>query len=492
VLATDSGPEGPLLMKLRTRIAVTYISLTVAGVVLVSVISSWQIRQFLVTRSMATLVSHVDLFTRQIEQGVLPYDGQAGSDTMLSTFSSSIGVRLSLINARGLVIFDSNIRRDSLRFLENHATRPEIVAAQREGRGSDQRRSASTEREYIYAARRLAMPAGSALEGGYIRLALPAGDVQSLDGQIQTIVWMIGFAVVLIVAFVSLHVAGRITRPIMEIARTTHAISRGDLTVRVQAGGGDEIASLAAGINEMAATLGEDMERQRKLERVRSEFLGNVSHELRTPIFSIQGFLETLMDGAVDDPAVNRDFLAKAHRHAERLNALLNDLIEISRIESGEMKMSFRWFLVNEFLEGLSDDLRPLAERKKISLVVEYPAVPDLRVFGDRDRLKQVMVNLIENALKYTEPGGTIRVNVGLEEDFAAFVVADTGIGIAEEHLGRIFERFYRVDKDRAREVGGTGLGLAIVKHIVEAHGGTIAVRSEPGKGSVFTFTVKR
>ena len=306
------------------------------------------------------------------------------------------------------------------------------------------------------------------------------------------IVWIIGCTVVLIVALVSLHVAGRITRPIMEIARTTHAITRGDLQARAKTDGGDEIGSLAAGINEMAETLGEDLERQRKLERVRSEFLGNVSHELRTPIFSIQGFLETLLDGAVDDPAVNRDFLGKAHRHAERLNALLNDLIEISRIESGEMKMSFRWFLANELLSGVNEDLRPLADRKQIALILEYPAVTDLRVFGDRDRLKQVMVNLIENAVKYTESGGSIRVSVRLEADHAAFVVADTGIGIAEEHLGRIFERFYRVDKDRAREVGGTGLGLAIVKHIVEAHGGTISVQSEPGTGSVFTFTVKR
>ena len=353
VLVTGSGLERPFAMKLRTRIAVTYITLTVAGVVLVSVISSWQIRQFLAARSTATLESQVDLFARQIERGILPYDGLASSDSLLSTFSTSIGTRLSLIDASGLVIFDSDITRDSLVLLENHARRPEIVAAKRDGKGADHRKSASTGSEYIYAARHLSMPAGSTLEGGYVRLALPAGDVQTLDAQVQTIVWIIGCTVVLIVALVSLHVSGRITRPILEIARTTHAITRGDLHARATAGGGDEIGSLAAGINEMAETLGRDMERQHKLERVRSEFLGNVSHELRTPIFSIQGFLETLLDGAVDDPAVNRDFLGKAHRHAERLNALLNDLIEISRIESGEMKMSFRWFLANDFLAAV-------------------------------------------------------------------------------------------------------------------------------------------
>ena len=479
-------------MKLRSRIAITYITLTVAGVVLVSFISSWQIRQFIATRSTRTLFAQAELFTRQMEHGLLLCDGRSSTDSMLTSSAAAIGVRMTIIDKDGRVVYDSAVLRDSLRYLENHAFRPEIQAARTQGTGSDRRVSHTTDAEYVYVARRLSLPAGHPLEGGVLRLALPAADMQALDSQVQRIVWMIGLVVVAIVAVVSLQVAGRITRPIQRIARTTAAITRGNLEARVPEGGKDEIASLAASINEMARTLGADLERQRKLERVRTEFLGNVSHELRTPIFSIQGFLETLMDGAVDDPAVNREFLAKAHAHAERLNALLNDLIEISRIESGEMKLSFRWFALNPFLEGVHDDMHPLAERKQIALTTEYPGVPDLRVYGDRDRLKQVMTNLIENAVKYTEQGGKVRVGVLLEKDQALISVTDSGIGIADEHQGRIFERFYRVDKDRSREVGGTGLGLAIVKHIVEAHGGVITVQSEPGKGSVFTFTVKR
>ena len=479
-------------MKLRSRIAVTYITLTVAGVALVSVISSWQLRQFIITRSTRTLAAQAELFGRQVEQGLLLCDGQPASDQVLAASASALGARLTVIDRDGRVIFDSAVRRDSLRFMENHAFRPEVQAARKHGTGSDRRVSHTTDQEYVYVARRLAFPAGHALEGGVLRLALPAADMQALENQVQSIVWLIGLVVVVIVAIVSLQIAGRITRPIQRIARTTAAITRGNLEARVQEGGKDEIASLAASINEMARTLGADLDRQRKLERVRTEFLGNVSHELRTPIFSIQGFLETLMDGAVDDPAVNREFLSKAHAHAERLNALLNDLIEISRIEAGEMKLSFRWFTLNPFLEGVDEDMHPLADRKQITLTTEYPGVPDLRVYGDRDRLKQVMVNLIENAVKYTEAGGRVHVGVQLEKDQALISVSDSGIGIAEEHHGRIFERFYRVDKDRSREVGGTGLGLAIVKHIVEAHGGTITVQSEPGKGSVFTFTVKR
>jgi two-component system phosphate regulon sensor histidine kinase PhoR len=224
----------------------------------------------------------------------------------------------------------------------------------------------------------------------------------------------------------------------------------------------------------------------------RSEFLANVSHELRTPIFSIQGFLETLLDGAVDDPTVNREFLDKAHRHAGRLNALLNDLIEIARIESGEMKMSFRYFSIGEFLLGVIEEMRGQAEKRNLSLSLSPGIRPDELVYGDRDRLKQVMVNLIDNAIKYTEPGGSIVCFVSVEGDRTVVHVRDSGSGIAPEHLPRIFERFYRVDRDRSREVGGTGLGLAIVKHIVEAHGGTISVESTVGKGSTFSFSLKR
>ena len=479
-------------MKLRSRIAVTYISLTVAGVVLVSLVSSWQIRQFIATRSTRTLAAQAELLGRQMERGLLPCDGRPASDSILAMSATAIGVRMTVIEHDGRVVFDSVIPRDSLRSLENHAFRPEVQAARVRGTGTDRRLSQTMGQEYVYVARRLAMPDGHHLAGGVVRLALPAADMAALNDQVQLVVWILGFIVVVIVAVVSIQVAGKITRPIQHIADTAAAITQGDLKARVEEGGGDEIASLAAGINEMARTLGADLERQRKLERVRTEFLGNVSHELRTPIFSIQGYLETLMDGAVDDPAVNREFLGKAHTHAERLNALLNDLIEISRIESGEMKMSFRWFPLNQFLEAVEDDMRPLADRKQIQLTTEYPAVPDLRVWGDRDRLKQVMVNLIENAVKYTEAGGSVRVGVVLEPDQAMISVSDSGIGIPEDHHRRIFERFYRVDKDRSRDVGGTGLGLAIVKHIVEAHGGTISVSSEPAKGSVFTFTVKR
>ena len=301
-----------------------------------------------------------------------------------------------------------------------------------------------------------------------------------------------GVLAVLFSTLASFQVSKRVTKPILGIGSIAQDIISGHLDHRVTVTQNDEIGTLGRTINEMADKLSSDIMQLRKLERVRSEFLGNVSHELRTPIFSMQGFIETLLDGAVDDASVNREFLEKAHRQSERLNALLNDLIEISRIESGDMKMSFRYFEVEEFVRSTVEELKAQAEKKRLSLEVRLESTSGVKVYGDKERLKQVLVNLVDNAIKYTDAGGSVVCRVSVDGPSVVFSVEDTGTGIAEEHLQRIFERFYRVDRDRSREVGGTGLGLAIVKHIVEAHESTVSVTSTPGQGSVFTFRLRQ
>lgn len=253
---------------------------------------------------------------------------------------------------------------------------------------------------------------------------------------------------------------------------------------------GKNLVDLEDEIRAMFLRTKTDITNLKKLEQVRTEFLGNVSHELRTPIFTIQGFLETLLDGALYDKKVNRTFLQKAVQHTHNLNNLLNDLIDISMIESGQMRMSFRYFDVNEFLESIINELKSLAQSKNIELLFK-PDEQNSRVFGDKEKLKQVLVNLIMNAVKYTE-NGYIEIGVLSEGKRGKIYVRDTGIGIAETDIERIFERFYRVDKDRSREQGGTGLGLAICKHIIEAHGSKIEVESQLGKGSKFSFVLKK
>jgi two-component system phosphate regulon sensor histidine kinase PhoR len=233
-----------------------------------------------------------------------------------------------------------------------------------------------------------------------------------------------------------------------------------------------------------------DIEYLNKLERMRSEFLANVSHELRTPIFTIQGYLETLIDGAINDAKVNMNFLVKANQHTINLNHLLNDLIDISMIETGEMRMSFRYFHISEYLRELYNELLPMAEEKNLEFIY-YPPRGGLQLFGDKNRLRQVMINLITNAIKYTEKG-KVEILIEEEERFGRIIVRDTGLGIPEEDLDRIFERFYRVDKARSRGAGGTGLGLAIAKHIIEAHNSKIEVISKIDQGTEFSFRLKK
>lgn len=233
-----------------------------------------------------------------------------------------------------------------------------------------------------------------------------------------------------------------------------------------------------------------DIDYLKKLEKMRSEFLANVSHELRTPIFSIQGYIETLLNGALEDVKVNRNFLEKANQNTINLNNLLNDLIDISMIETGEMRMSFRYFHVKEFIEEIIEEYQPVIEEKGLEFVF-IPSRNGLQLYGDKIRLRQVLVNLIINAIKYTEKG---KIEIVIEEEtkYGKIIVRDTGIGIPEGDLDRIFERFYRVDKARARNVGGTGLGLAIAKHIVEAHNSHIEVKSKVGEGTEFSFLLKK
>ncbi len=253
---------------------------------------------------------------------------------------------------------------------------------------------------------------------------------------------------------------------------------------------GKYLPSLEKDIKLMFEKSRNDIEYLKRLERIRTEFLANVSHELRTPIFSIQGYIETLLDGAIEDEKVNRNFLEKANQHTTNLNNLLNDLIDISMIESGESRMSLRYFNIDSYIREMMKEFIPLAEGKNLNLIY-HPVRENLQVFGDKNKLKQVFVNLLTNAVKYTE-SGKVEIMVDEEPKEVKIIIKDSGIGIAQQDLERIFERFYRVDKARSRAVGGTGLGLAIVKHIVEAHGSKVEVKSELGKGSEFSFKLKK
>ncbi len=252
----------------------------------------------------------------------------------------------------------------------------------------------------------------------------------------------------------------------------------------------NSLIDLEGNIKAMFRRTQKDLANMQKLAQARSDFLGYVSHELRTPIFTIQGYLETLLNGAIDNPKVNRKFLEKTLTHSNNLNSLLNDLIDISMIESGLMSLSFRFFNLNNFLQNIVSEIKNTQQLENIELLIN-DFNKEIEVYGDKDKLTQVVNNLLSNAIKYTKEG-KIEISV-LEKNKAVTIsVKDTGIGIPENEIDRIFERFYRTERDRSSSIPGTGLGLSIVKHILEAHNSTIEVKSIINIGTEFTFKLKR
>lgn len=232
-----------------------------------------------------------------------------------------------------------------------------------------------------------------------------------------------------------------------------------------------------------------DVSELRRLERVRQDFVANVSHEFKTPLTAIQGFAETLLAGALEDPGSNRRFLEIIRDHAVRLARLTDDLLKLARIEAGKLEVEFVPVRLAELIERCAETTLLKSTRKQITLEIDVaPGLPAVR--GDAGLLREVLQNLLDNAIQYTSPGGHIRVTAVAGAREAVVSVADTGIGIPLAEQERIFERFYRVDAARSREEGGTGLGLSIAKHIVEAHGGRLWVESEVGRGSKFSFSI--
>jgi two-component system phosphate regulon sensor histidine kinase PhoR len=249
------------------------------------------------------------------------------------------------------------------------------------------------------------------------------------------------------------------------------------------------VISNSAGEREGTILVFHDLTRLKQLERTREDFVANVSHELRTPLSLIKGYVETLLDGARDNPEVAERFLKIIDRNTQRLDLLIQDLLTISALESGRMKLNLQPVELHSLVEKVFSDLHSRAENKGVKLVND---LPELAAHADAHRLEQVLANLVDNAIKYGHAQGNVTIGgrAGDEPAQLEIFVQDDGPGIPAESLDRVFERFYRVDKARSRDQGGTGLGLSIVKHIIHNHGGKVWAKSEPGKGATFFFTL--
>lgn len=227
-------------------------------------------------------------------------------------------------------------------------------------------------------------------------------------------------------------------------------------------------------------------------ENFRREFIGNLAHELKTPIFSIQGYILTLLEGGLEDKSINRLFLERASNSTERITNLLSDLDAISKLESGQVNLDKVRFNFTKLCYQVVSEIEFKAKEKKIKLIIKDPIEKEVWVFADKAKIAQVLTNLLSNAISYTKKEGKAIISTNVIDKKILVDIEDDGMGIKEGELDRIFERFYRVEKSRTRNKGGTGLGLAIVKHIIESHGETINVRSKPGQGTAFTFSLSK
>jgi two-component system, OmpR family, phosphate regulon sensor histidine kinase PhoR len=316
--------------------------------------------------------------------------------------------------------------------------------------------------------------------------------IENVDRSALVVAAIISFSASYILTFVILEFL--IFREINKIYKMLGKLRKKELSgiAKEKSGALNPLKNINQEIFSFATLKQKEIDELRKLEAFRKEFIADVSHELKTPIFAAQGFVHTLLDGAVNDKNVRGKFLKKAAKSLDGLDELVQDLLTLSHLESGDIKMHFEQLDLRKLCEEVVEQFEEKAERKKIHVKVLADAQAKIMVYADIKRLSQVITNLVSNAIKYSADEGEVTITFDVGKKNVTTFISDSGEGIPASHLPRIFERFYRVDKSRSRERGGTGLGLAIVKHILEGHNTKAEVQSTVGKGSVFSFKLPR
>jgi two-component system phosphate regulon sensor histidine kinase PhoR len=548
----------------------------------------------------SSLIAQAKLIEVQISAESLKQDDVASLERLVKALSPKTKCRITIINAKGKVLADSEKSLEDVLLMENHLYREEVKIALSGSIGSDTRYSPTLKIDMLYVA--LPLEAGNTISG-VLRLALPLESVKNTLFAIRkTVLFGLLFALGLVLVLGSI-VAQRTVDPINRMIHVSRKFSEGDFSRRVMQSSKDEIGELAVTLNKMAETIENkikeikaqnqklsaifnsmvegvivvdktgrivsvnstiekifgatkdtmegrvfleairnndiaevvnaisregkpltteitliypmrrifevnatpifdndivagclvvihDITELRRLETVRSDFVANVSHELKTPLTSIKGFVETLLEGALDDKENNRNFLKIIQDHSERLNNLVDDLLSLSHLESKEITLEKKSFILKLQLEKVTSGFK--SQLKKMSIEIKNELSDSVSISADRNKIEQVFTNLIDNAIKFNKEKGAIRIYAEEADGKIKITIEDSGIGIPGKDISRIFERFYRVDKAHSRELGGTGLGLSIVKHIVELHGGCVGVESTEGFGSKFWFILPR
>ena len=578
-------------LTLRSRLLVVHAAVVVAALIAMVWFAAQEQRRWVQHQSRAALERTALQVARHLPES-------ADWDALADSLGDDLGYRVTLIDAAGRVIGDSQVAGADLPQVENHAGRPEVSAALRGATGEAARRSRTIGQELLYVA--VPAPPLPRRPLAVVRLAEPLIGIAQLDASLLRLSLIAGAVALLLSVPLLLWTIGWQTGRVRAIARATHQVGEGDFSVRAPEHPDDELGRLGLGINRMAAELaarieglarerdqsdrvlermvdgvalidahghilrangalaallsvepptaralladfsrlpdlvaavesartsegaverlirawapgprllratavrlereGEsaivlivhDLTESERVNRMRQDFVANVSHELRTPLTSMLGYAETLLHGGLEDLEHREGFVRIIRDQTERLQALVDDLLSLAELEQPSAQLRFGAFDLRDAASHELDTVRERAQRAGLALTLEAPE--RVEVTADRARLEQVLANLLDNALKYTERGG-VTVSVGGNRTRAWCEVRDTGVGIPEEDQPRVFERFYRVDKARSRELGGTGLGLSIVKHIVTLHGGEVSVTSAPGRGSTFRFEIPR
>ncbi|HET7876002.1 MAG TPA: ATP-binding protein [Methylomirabilota bacterium] len=594
-----------LLRAIRRRIALKLVLTLVGFVTITMLVAGLYLNRALEAFAVESLEARLAAVGSVLhdEARVLLRAGElVPAQQFVSRAARPTGARITLIARDGRVIGESGLSLDEVPRVENHAGRPEVKAALRGRVGRDLRRSVTVDAPLLY----VALPVSDGGEVvGVLRLALPLSVVTASYQSLHEVMLVGGLVAIVVALGIGLFVAGRVTRPVVEMQAIARRMSEGNFAVRAPTRSTDEIGTLGRSLNVMASRLREkiqDLEQEqakvtaildgmvegviavdahehillmneqaramfsldaargerkpflevirnadlhevfresrailegtalkrevrlslpvervlqvhamplrlagderglvmvlhdltelRRLEQVRTEFVANVSHELRTPLTAIQGYLETLLGGVLEEPGNARKFIEVVFRQTERLGRLINDLTDLSNIELGKVPLRLEPTRLDDVVDSVLAIIRPKADSGRVTVAAELPK--DLPpAYADRDRLVQILLNLVDNAVKYTRDGGSVRIKARpAGERMLEVGVLDTGVGIPAPDLPRITERFYRVDRARSRELGGTGLGLAIVKHLVLAHGGELTIESQVGKGTAVRFTL--
>jgi two-component system phosphate regulon sensor histidine kinase PhoR len=578
----------------------SFFLVTFLSLLLVTAYASRSLRQFYLDQTAQDLRARALLWESRVA-GLIAAEDLEGVQDICERLGERTGTRLTVILPSGSVLADSD---EDPHQMDNHADRPEIIAAFRGEADTAVRFSYTLQQEMMY----VAVPEQGTRQPGYVvRTSLSLAAISSALHAVYGRIVLAGLVLTLIASAISYGISRRLSRSLNSLREGAERYARGDLGHRLRAPDTEEIGALANSMNTMAAQLDDrirTIERQRneleavlasmvegvlavdteeniislnraaarllgiqldqalgrsvleivrnpelfdfvkfalsenapqnrqpvemeivfhgdqelflqahasslhgaagekigalvvlndvtslrRLETVRRDFVANVSHELRTPITSVKGFVETLLENPPENPQERERFLRIVATHADRLNAIIEDLLSLSRIEQETEKAEIVLTAgkVADVILSAVDACTAKAESRRIS--IEHTCTGDTVASINPPLLEQAVVNLIDNAIKYSEPGSGVQVKCSTEEHRVSIAIHDQGCGIASEHLPRLFERFYRVDKARSRKLGGTGLGLAIVKHIVQAHGGEIAVESALGRGSTFTI----